>query len=669
MKTYLKYLPYILFLLALFLVYKAWFFPGLITAGDFWPSFTSMYHERTILLYAWDPVFGNGYGANTIPFLWIYTNIGLFTTVFGIWLNMSWSTLERVGYLYPFLVLSVFSSTILYKYIFPKSTFFLLAPAIYTLNTYILMVIAGGQIIGIGMAYAILPLIVYFFLKALNNSTVPSALFLGCIIAAQAVFDIRVTYITYVLLGMLFLFIEKKSFIKAFLFSLAIPSLVVIFLHAYWVLPLLIQPRNPISELGDIYSTSEAVNFFSFATLENSISLLHPNWPTNLFGKVEFMKPEFLVLPIIAFLSIIFAVRKKTHENKLIIAFAFVALIAAFLAKGSKPPFGELYVFLFEYFPGMQMFRDPTKFYILVALCFTILIPFSVESLANFFKEKSKIFSFFFVSTIIVLFAFLIRHAFYPGLPGLFRATQIPDEYKKLEEMLIADKSFGRTLWIPTNQRFSYYSINHPVIPGYNLFNTQDIGKLSEILNKPGIEKMLEESSIKYVIVPYDSEREIYLKDRAYSEGLYKKTLENVSSSPYFKRIPEYEKIGVFESVLDPKELFWTDDQNVKIEYKTYNNSRYVVDVLSAREGDNLIFAQAYNAGWVAFVGGEAIKSEKYDRFNSFEFPKDGDYSIEVYYSPQTLLFYSSFLSIGTLIVIIGYLLYVKFVKRNNNER
>ena len=33
----------------------------------------------------------------------------------------------------------------------------------------------------------------------------------------------------------------------------------------------------------------------------HALSLLHPNWPENLFGKVYFLQPEFLILPILAF--------------------------------------------------------------------------------------------------------------------------------------------------------------------------------------------------------------------------------------------------------------------------------------------------------------------------------------------------------------------------------
>ncbi|MEK9184848.1 MAG: hypothetical protein AAB866_01630, partial [Patescibacteria group bacterium] len=47
-------------------------------------------------------------------------------------------------------------------------------------------------------------------------------------------------------------------------------------------------------------------------------------------------------------------------------------------AKQPFPPFGQINVWLFQHFPGMIMFRDPTKWYVLTAVSYAILIPFSL---------------------------------------------------------------------------------------------------------------------------------------------------------------------------------------------------------------------------------------------------------------------------------------------------
>ena len=172
-----------------------------------------------------------------------------------------------------------------------------------------------------------------------------------------------------------------------------IPLFGLIALHAFWILPAILTHQNPLEQLGSAYSTTGAVKFFSFAALENALSLLHPNWPENLFGKTYFMKPEFLGLPILAYISLLFiSTKEKTKEQKktvqYVLYFALLALIAAFLAKGANDPFGEIYLWMFTNIPGFGVFRDSTKWYVLIAISYSLLIPFSLKHLQDIFKKK-----------------------------------------------------------------------------------------------------------------------------------------------------------------------------------------------------------------------------------------------------------------------------------------
>ncbi|EKD86147.1 MAG: hypothetical protein ACD_37C00447G0001, partial [uncultured bacterium] len=115
-----------------------------------------------------------------------------------------------------------------------------------------------------------------------------------------------------------------------------IPFFITFLLNSYWIIPTLVLRINPLYDLGQIYTSFGAVKFFSFATLENTISLLHPNWPENLFGKVSFMKPEFLIIPILAYSSLLFIKNIETKIKKYIIFFAVLGLVGAFLAKGAN---------------------------------------------------------------------------------------------------------------------------------------------------------------------------------------------------------------------------------------------------------------------------------------------------------------------------------------------
>ena len=65
-----------------------------------------------------------------------------------------------------------------------------------------------------------------------------------------------------------------------------------------------------------------------------------------------------------------------------------------FLTKGANPPFGELYLFLFEHFPLFHMFKSPIeKFGLLYIFLFTLLLLFIFLNIKN--KKENRTFHFF----------------------------------------------------------------------------------------------------------------------------------------------------------------------------------------------------------------------------------------------------------------------------------
>ena len=83
-------------------------------------------------------------------------------------------------------------------------------------------------------------------------------------------------------------------------------------------------------------------------------------------------------------------VAMKQFNNGAIIFFALLGLVGAFLAKGASPPFSEINSWLFQNFPGMNMFRDSTKFYSLIALSYSVLIPFSIWKIYESLELHNK---------------------------------------------------------------------------------------------------------------------------------------------------------------------------------------------------------------------------------------------------------------------------------------
>ncbi len=679
MNKYLNYFPPLLLALVVLFIFKQWFLPSLISGGDFWPFYKSMYSIRSISLYAWDWSQGMGLGGFSGALLWIYFTFGIPITLFGSFLGLSWIYIERLYFLYPFIFFTLLTSYFLFKKLF-NNNFAYFSSAIYTLNTYALMMAGGGQL-GVGLAYSIAPLVLLIFIKTLSLKEISKpgiklSLISSIILSIQIIFDLRIAYVT--LLAVFIYWIvsiiinrNTKYILSSFLFAFIVPGIVSFFLNAFWILSTILNRQNPLGQFGQAYTSLGAVKFFSFAQFENSISLLHPNWPENIFGKVSFMQPEFLLLSIIAYSSLLFASKIKDQKSKTyILFFALLGLIGAFLAKGANDPFGNIYLWMFNHIPGFIMFRDPTKWYTLIAISYSILIPFTVYKIFYFIKLKTESLKLkagkqvpnLFIVLVLGYMLFLIRPAITGQLTGTFKPASVPSDYVKLETFLVSQNNFSRTLWVPTNQRFGFYSSTHPAVPASDFFNIYDNTKLVKKIASS--ESLLQNSSIKYVIVPYDSQGEIFLSDRKYDNTLYLKTVNEIAKTSYLKRINGFGKIAVFE-VSSSKGHFYIETQNLKpktekVEYHYISPVEYRVELTNAKKGELLVFSENFDKNWLAKNSEFTVQSLEFDKkFNSFVIPRDGNYEVDIYYSLQKYVEIGEMISAGTLLLVVGYLVLV----------
>lgn len=670
----------LLFISLILIVFRSWFLPGIIIAVDF--DYLWNYDFFTLNMYAWNTLSGKGFGTYFVPYMWAYPIQSIPINFWGVFLGLPWEVVQRLTFFYPFLILATISSGYLFKSLFPDIKIFYFAPLIFLFNTYILNVTGGGQMI-IAMAYALTPFTLGIFMKVASSEkpNLYLTILAGLILGIQFLLDIRIGYIiTFAIcLFLLSTLIHVKTtvgiFVKKLIFALGIPLVLVLLLHAFWLLPSIFVQQNAIGALGSIYSSKEAVLFFSFAKFENSIALLHPNWPENVFGKVSFMRPEFLLLPLLAFASLFFISKRSYRERQYILYFALLGLIGAFLAKGANDPFGHVYLYLFDNVPGFVMFRDPTKWYTLVALSYSILIPYTVWNVYNRLKvlrippsskfsfiHQSKIFNIqnFFILLISSLLIFLIRPAIVGELNGTLRQHTVPNEYISLQKFLEQQPGFFRTLWMPTIQKYAYATNQHPAISAQDLFEKYDQKALTANLNNQNAEKMLQESGIKYIIVPYDSEGEIFLQDRRYSEEVYTSFLEMVRSITWLSESKDFGKIKVF-SIENPKEHFWSNAENLSLSYKRISPVEYELAVKGAKKEDLVVFSENFDSNWVLETNGSQIQSKAYkDTFNSFPLPKDGNYSAKVFYTPQVWVNIGIIVSVISLISIIGVLIYFR---------
>lgn len=518
---------FILFFLSLIL-YHQWFdLNKIITAGDW--NYT--YPEQLVNFFnfprLWQPTLQNGLGGS-----WVYSfnNYPLhFLTSLGLSVfHMNSSFSPKIFWIFPVIIIPLVSSYYLSWILFKNHLISFFSSIIFSFNTPLLLLIAGGQF-PIAVAYGFTPLIFAIYLKCLEKPSFYLFSILSILIFLSSVYEIRITGITVVLLFIFFVYriilmrkINMKE-VEMIIFLIFLSCL----LSSYWILPMIFAHKPGLQAVAGNVS----VDFLSWADFSYTLSLFHPFWPENIFGKVHFLQPEFLLLPVLAFSSLLFVNKKKLEKYRYIIFFALLGLISAFLAKGTKPPFGEIYSFLYSNVPGFSLFRDSSKFNILVAFSYSILIPFSIYETYRFLSSKFKIQNYLPKIFLFICFAyliFLIRPAILNQLPGTFKASSIPEHYIEFSNFIKKDNNFSRILWIPQWNRYGFYSNIHPAVSANELFSKDNCkrsnscsfvptGKdLFSYLNSDNLQQHLLQLQIKYIVVPVDTDKsiEVFLTDR-----------------------------------------------------------------------------------------------------------------------------------------------------------
>lgn len=415
-----------------------------------------------------------------IQHVWLGPYYQILTKISVQYLGLPWEATERLLWFLPFILICALVSF--------KAFRSWIAALVYTTNTYILMIVGGGQM-GVALAYAMAPYVLT------HVSLIP--------IAVQAMFDPRVAILTVIAS----LVVRRQSLGKMFFIAFGVLAI-----HLYWIVPLLRSPEMIRTQLSQ--ASSGMLNFLSFATFSQTISLLHPNWPENLFGKVYFMQPEFLLIPIAAFTVILIGKKEMKRDA---VPFALLALIGAFFAKGTQPPFGGISTWVFAYVPGFFLFRDPTKFYILIALAYAYLIPKSIDSM-KFPRLVSLLF--------ILIWAITIRQALTGHLNGTFEPAAIDPEYIRLKNLI--DSSQGTpTFWVPQVQRFAFVTRKHPA--------TALSADAVTSATVSGI-----------IVVPFDSKREMFLNNYIYDESIRQHMIDQIDAYPGLVRDESFIKLAVW---------------------------------------------------------------------------------------------------------------------------
>ncbi len=218
---------------------------------------------------------------------------------------------------------------------------------------------------------------------------------------------------------------------------------------------------------------------------------------------------------------------------------------------------------------------------------------------------------------------------------------------------------------MPHTQRYGLNDYNHPAFDAATILNT---GSASAILNWVNSAKgvnQLSRWSVRYVILPFDSQGEIFLDDRKYSEKVRSLYFSSLEKNLYLKKVSLNgvdERISIYE-VPNVKDHLWLEGANpgTKLTWQMQFPTDYTVNISGLNTPASLIFSESYDPYWQAVIGGKVIGSKPTtDKLNSFLVPANFKGKINIEYAPQRYLEYGLVVSILAFIGVISLLFMIK---------
>lgn len=536
-------------LIAILSLFWVFWTPGIKVASDFHTS-TAANLVANIYPFTWkDSIAAVGLGEYTVSVLWSQP----FHAIFGV-LSLSNIPFEVVEKILGLLTISIafFAIRRLLGFFelefWPKTigTFF------YLTNTFFILLFDGGQL-SLALGYGILPLTILYFLR--------NSIWFSLWLVILSICDIRLVYVVgiIILINLLYstIFYREKFNFRNLIITIFIPSIVLVGIHAFWLLPAFLSksPQLPVT-----YDRASQVDFLSFSSLLHSLLLQQPHWYGNVFGRVSLPQVIFLGIPLLVF-TVIFFVQK----DKRIGFWSLIALIGIFLSKGSQEPLPEIYNFLFSYIPGFSLFRDPVKFYFLTTIAYTILIAFTVENLLKYsFKNQflNKLIRAL-PFLIIIYILYLVRPVFLGQMNGMLSFPLYQKEYSELANNLLKQEDPSVVFWVPTKAPLGFSDSSYPSVDATRIGQKRPfiIGvkgsyeTLNFLREAPYMGEIFNVAGIGYIVYPFLDPK----KDDMHPDNIayFYNFTDQLSKLPWLTKI-ESSPIPLFKTKVHQDKLFVT---------------------------------------------------------------------------------------------------------------
>lgn len=678
-----------------------WFDPRkILTFSDwyYWPltPLRELFYSEGTWINHWD-----GFGQSNIQ---LYFNgfqmIWSLLANLGLGFNIS----SRLTVLIPISILGFVSPYILIKKITKDNLIAFTIGLFYGSATYFLDLQTAH--LYIAFFNAIAPLIVYFFMNAFEKNKIIDWIKFAFVFTIGIIYEVRIGYIFSIILFFYFLFFygaEYKKYIKGLFLS----GFLLILLNLFWLLPLF---------LGHIYGqVLQIANRGLFGNqlfnLNYAFTLFQWSWtgykPNQTFDP-QHLPLIFWIVPLIVFFTISF---KKIVYRKEMMFFLLITLIGIFFAKQSANPFPYIYYFMYTHFPGFNLFREASKFYLLIDLGYAVLIAYVLLNFkTNIINKKINYFRIFIFLLLTISFLNLFP-LFTTKIQTLFVPRHIPSDYLTINSSILGETEYYRILSVPTYSRWVVDSNLHPrisfideiygewknILPK-NLKDNSEAKTMMDLAQEPYFNNLLDISSIKYVLVPledktnddnffiyYGGSRNYYINSLNKLSFLRMVNLGNTNALVFQNQNyrPHIYKTNSLENIF----------KNIPydaVKYQSINPTEYKVYLGKLQANTFINFSEGFHSEWKIRAGDfswfDAITKPNYflpDKFhiqnnaglNSFLINSDyikknypnlidkQNVQFTIFFKPQAYYYFGIMVSVISLISIILFITGLYFLK------
>jgi hypothetical protein len=589
----------VLAFIGLVIVFNEWFLgKGILSYSDWLYIYPESFSSFTLYPSAW---ISNQFGGVNIFSYFNPINIAhIFLNVVG----FEYAQIERILFMIPSITFSYWGMYFLAKKITNKTYPSIISALLFVLNSYVIVISTSHLTLLVALSF--IPTVFYLIYDFFDTNKIFALFFASFLLAAMSWYEFRIFYLATLLIVVLFafeLYTSKwslKNLLRLILAGIIVFSVPII-TNFYWIYALSFSGSISSNVIFDRALFGDA-----FLNIEKSITLAHPFWNGKSIVAFSVQSTPILhwILPLFAFTGLYLG-----RKNSKVLYFGLITLAGVFLTKQSGTPFTQVYLWLFEHFPGFNSFREASKFYILIMLGYPILIGFFLSWISE--QKQYKYYKVAAYFSLLLLSATFALPILTKNIGTLFVERTIPDEYIKLNQTLLSTSDQFKTLWVPRRSKWSLYNSSHTFVSFDEVIlekcdslvpESSKSGTLSSIMlnciSAEDFPEFLSQASIKYIVVPkkdtdndddffqYYAEREIFVEALSLVDSIKKVELD-------LGVIDVFENNAYFQTI-----QFGETAENEKISFTKIAPDFYSLNIDVANTTKTIFFSQNFHPFW-----------------------------------------------------------------------